>query len=139
MSGFKVGDRVRFRDSQTPLIVVSVSGIKGRELVVQVETGMNAGNTVSRHISGLLNPSTYSPEDVVPIPPGSLKWNPKWGELFDYAAADNSGVWYLYEQKPQLFTHGWGCRTGRCLVVPSTLTPASLGNWRESLIERPQS
>lgn len=137
MNTFKVGDRVKFRDAGGGMVVVSVSGINGRELVVQSQLQGNYGQTTSRCLNGRMNDWQDGPEDIVPIPPEPLKWNEKWGDLFEAAAMDANGAWFVYTGTPRAGLVGWVAAGHNCVSMPPHLAPAFTGDWRQSIIERP--
>lgn len=137
MNTFKVGDVVTLRGQNRKLAVMSVSGIPGRELILQELSGIAAGCTQSRCLNGRMNDWQDGPEDIVPIPEPQLEWNPKWGEIFNYAAMDKLGAWYAYTIPPQETSRSWS--SGSAFIhIPKHLHPTFTGDWRQSLIERPQ-
>ena len=61
---------------------------------------------------------------------------PEWKDAPEWAqwlAQDESGVWYWYEMKPDIFDDFWDNRTGLYLLA----TPSSEGRWQETLEQRP--
>lgn len=137
MNTFKVGDVVTLRGQNRKLAVMSVSGIPGCELILQELSGIAAGCTQSRCLNGRFNDWQEGPEDIVPIPPEPLKWNEKWGEAASCAAMDLDGTWYLFSKTPKTAISKW-VSDGMCLEIPPDLAQQFTGDWRKSLIERPQ-
>lgn len=76
---------------------------------------------------------------VVPSIPDSIDWthvHPK----FRYMARDEDGKTYLYTDKPRLGGSSWGLQKNFC-VLANAFMSAVVGNidWKESLVERPDS
>lgn len=55
---------------------------------------------------------------------------PEWAQ---WLARDESGVWYWYENEPDVFDDFWDNRTG----LFSLAIPSNWGRWQESLEQRP--
>ena len=138
MSGFKVGDTVTLRGQNRKLAVISVSGIPGRELILQEISGIAVGCTLSRCLNGRFNDWQDGPEDIVPIPPDPLEWNPDWGNMLTHASMDANFKWFAYTKKPELNQVEWYQVAPFFVEIPKHLAPTFTGDWRQSLIERPQ-
>jgi hypothetical protein len=103
------------------------------------------GTTSPDHLCVALpteNIHCYPLEDVTPVDapapqPKRPEWNPRWGDCFRCAAQDANGKWHLFETIA--CTEGlifcFGCTK---MPMPPHLAPVYSGDWRQSLIERPQ-
>ena len=71
----------------------------------------------------------------------SIDWS-QVSDKFNYLARDESGLIYLYENKPEVAHDGWSsvAGVGGMIVWAVTFKSLEVGtcNWTESLVERPK-
>lgn len=65
----------------------------------------------------------------------AVDWSamPRWAK---WVAMDESGKWYFFFETPSKKTTVW--LAASCGFIPPEYYPTFTGNWKDSLIERPQ-